>query len=128
MRFGYFTITKDQKGKLACVLLKEGANKITLEIRAESVQLYLAENELSEVVITASMEEGDGGLKFVFGPSGLYFNAGGPAVLTLQGELAKKDAILTSEDGEVLEATKECGNGKIVFFNPPFFQLLLRRV
>lgn len=117
---GEITISKGQKGKVICVLLKEGADEITLKVDAASVQSYLTESDLNEVVITASVkEEEDGGLIFTFGPSGLYFE-GNSAILTLKGEYAKKDATLFDENGEAIPAVKTNGNGKIMFEIPHF--------
>ena len=113
------------------VLVKvQGMDRIKLTVPNGSLDDYLAEQGISDVEITADLEEewvDTGGgtgyyrLTFTFGPSGAYFTPN-ELELELKGAYASDDTdvMMYDEIGEALPWTRNGQSDKITFYIPHF--------
>jgi len=96
-------------------LVQQGNDQIKVQICAGSLDAYMAEESLNEVLITCELTEelvsdpnGDYyKLSFEFGPSGVYLDLN-PLILKIKGKWVADDTEfwLYDENGEAIEGTR----------------------
>ena len=122
--------TKGRSVDKSFLLVDNGADRVEVTIRKDSLDAYMAEQGINSVNITADLNEewvdtgGGSGyyrLTFVFGPSGAYFTPDELEV-KLQGKYVSGNTAVAmySEDGEALESTSSGNWASITFYVPHF--------
>ena len=101
--------------KKAIQIVQQGTDHIKVEIEGHSLDAYMTEESLNEVLITCELTEelvsdpnGDYyKLSFEFGPSGAYFDPD-PLILKIKGKWVADDTEfwLYDENGEAIEGTR----------------------
>ena len=113
----------------AIQIIQQGNDHIKVEIEGGSLDAYMDEEDLNEVLVTCELTEelvsGPNGdyykLNFEFGPSGAYFSPN-PLVLKIKGKWVADDTEfwLNDENGEAIEGTRYDDADMIKFEIPHF--------
>ena len=113
---GSVIIENGSNQKKAIQIIQQGSDHIKAEIEGGSLDAYMAEESLNEVLITCELTEelvsdpnGDYyKLSFEFGSSGAFFDPDAPLILKIKGKWVADDTEfwLYDENGEAISGTR----------------------